>query len=335
MTDKKRFIILANAFYNAGKGYLGGGDARCFNILNRIYKSLGPLVLVSNVDGHKIYSKNLKFSYNKVTTPHLLDFNILFSYCARSFYTFFYLLFTARKDVIYYSTSDFIPDVLPPFFLKNKKTKWVQVIHHLYPKPEKRSGGRIKNQIAYSFQKLSLFLIKIRADKIILVNGMVMEELAKQGFDRKKMFLSSNGINIEYFDGIKPGEKHYDGVFLARLHPSKGIFDLVDIWSNVCKKFPGSKLGIMGTGDEEVVKSLNRVIGEKGLGSNIELLGYLENDQVFSIIKGSKVFLFPSHEEGWGIAIAEAMACEIPVVSWDLPVFKEVFDKYTARVKEE
>ena len=41
--------------------------------------------------------------------------------------------------------------------------------------------------------------------------------------------------------------------------------------------------------------------------------------------KSSEVFVFPSHEEGWGIAICEAMACGLPVVAYDLPVYREIF----------
>jgi glycosyltransferase involved in cell wall biosynthesis len=38
-------------------------------------------------------------------------------------------------------------------------------------------------------------------------------------------------------------------------------------------------------------------------------------------MKSAKVFLFPSYEEGWGIAVSEALACEIPVVVYDLPAY--------------
>jgi len=41
----------------------------------------------------------------------------------------------------------------------------------------------------------------------------------------------------------------------------------------------------------------------------------------------SKIFFSPSNEEGWGIAICEALAFGLPVVAWDLPVYRTLYPK--------
>ncbi len=166
------------------------------------------------------------------------------------------------------------------------------------------------------------------------MNTLIKKELLGRGFDKNKIYLSSNGINFEYLDKIKKGEVSYDGIFLGRIDYSKGVLDLFDIWKKVCQKIPEAKLALIGGSDSEIKKSLIKKIKIKELEKNIEILGFLENEKAFSILKGSKVFLFPSHEEGWGIAVAEAMACNLPVVSWDLPVYREVFENYTVQIKE-
>jgi len=68
--------------------------------------------------------------------------------------------------------------------------------------------------------------------------------------------------------------------------------------------------------------------------SNVFFLGYLRKSDVFSLLKSAKLFLCASHEEGFGIALAEAIVCKIPVVSWDLAVFKEIFKDYTTQIEE-
>jgi glycosyltransferase involved in cell wall biosynthesis len=43
-------------------------------------------------------------------------------------------------------------------------------------------------------------------------------------------------------------------------------------------------------------------------------------------MKKSKLFLYGDTENGWGIAIAEAMASECVVLAYDLPVYKEIYE---------
>ena len=57
------------------------------------------------------------------------------------------------------------------------------------------------------------------------------------------------------------------------------------------------------------------------------------DEEKFRLMKKSKVFIFPSYKEGWGIVIAEAMAYSLPVVAYDLPVYNEVFGEHIFTVK--
>jgi glycosyltransferase involved in cell wall biosynthesis len=48
-------------------------------------------------------------------------------------------------------------------------------------------------------------------------------------------------------------------------------------------------------------------------------------DSKFQLLKSSKVFLCPSHYESFAIVIAEAMACGLPVVAYDLPIYSDIY----------
>jgi len=63
-------------------------------------------------------------------------------------------------------------------------------------------------------------------------------------------------------------------------------------------------------------------------------LGYLDNNLAYSVLKSSTLFLFPSHEEGWGMIIAEAMASGVPVVAWNLKVYDYIFEDFIIKIKE-
>ena len=62
------------------------------------------------------------------------------------------------------------------------------------------------------------------------------------------------------------------------------------------------------------------------------LVGYLSEEQKISMMKASRLFIFPSYEEGWGIAVTEAMACGLPVVCYDLPAYR-VFGTGVTRIQ--
>lgn len=224
------------------------------------------------------------------------------------------------------SASDFLPDVLPGFIRKtmNRRVCWIQKIYHLVP--SSRTGP-------HWAQRISVYFIRRLADLVIVDNSILKKELEGMGFRSERIEVNYPGIDVGYFRTINgAGKKSYDGVFLGRLHPSKGIFDLIEIWSLVVARAPHARLAIVGGGDEGVRKELEARIGAAGLSSCVDLLGTLGDEEAFGTIKAGQVFLFPSREEGFGMAILEAMACGVPTVAWDLPVYREVFTAGLVRI---
>src|SRR4029079_8458292 len=76
---------------------------------------------------------------------------------------------------------------------------------------------------------------------------------------------------------------------------------------------------IIGQGQE--YESLKKAISINGLEKKVLLAGYVPEDEKIALLKASEVFIFPSYEEAWGIALYEAMACGIPVLCYDLPAY--------------
>jgi len=312
----KKIVCLFNSFVG-----ISGGDLRFVEIFVRI-KSLNKIVITPLLGQKLCESKKLDALYIQTTKESHFQ-NIFLTYFIRILKALS-LNMRIGADIIY-STSDFLPDVLPSFLYKrkNKNAKWVQVIHHVIP--SKREGSHLTNVISFCAQRASFFLIKRYSDMIITVSSTVKGNLKDLGFTENKIKVNSNGVDASYFEKIVPDKgTSNDGVFIGRLHPSKGIFDLVRIWKIVCKRKP-AKLSIIGDGDQRIKQALNTEIKNHGLSGNIDILGYVDSDQAFQLIRSSKVFVFPSCEEGFGIAILEAMACGLPIVAYSLPVYREVF----------
>lgn len=321
---KERIIFLFNSFVS-----LSGGDIRFIEVAKRI-GSFEKVIITCQGGKDLCCQRGLNARY-LITTSKKERYlkNIFLVYFARVIVALALRNKICDRDVLY-SSSDFLPDVFPALFYKlgRKHVQWVQIIHHVIP--SKRKGSFVDNLLSYYGQRISFFFIKRHSDFIIVVNPFIKERLKEAGFQDFTIIINSNGIDTRYLKNVKPSKGiRYDGIFLGRLHPSKGIFDLVKIWKIVCKSQKNAKLGIIGSGDVQVREKLKRKVKESGLETHIDILGYI--DDAFSIVKSSKVFVFPSYEEGWGIAICEAMACGLPIVTFDLPPY-EIFGNTMVKV---
>lgn len=105
-------------------------------------------------------------------------------------------------------------------------------------------------------------------------------------------------------------------LFLSRIHPKKGIELLVEAWSLLDKnKKLGWKVEIVGNGDVKYLKSLEKLILEKGLESEITMLGPKFGENKLAAYQRADLFVLPTYSENFGIVVAEALACGIPVIT--------------------
>lgn len=344
--ERAEIKLIISALVPRAIGYDGksGGAVRLNEILKRLVSDSGVQITAICTPSMQKYFEDAGISAEYLIIKSNLTFKNLIGLCLKSALVILKFIFSftpkalesKEGKIAVYSSSDLFWEVIPAYFLKSKikKIEWVQVIHHIYPDWKKRQGNLAVNFFGYYLQRFSLQLIRRHADKIIVLNNHVAENLADLDFQKEKIAFSLNGVECDYFEKIKPSEIQYDGIFLGRLSPSKGILDLLEIWKKICDTLPAAKLAVVGGGKSETKKLLAEKIKALGMEKNIDLLGYLENEMAYSILKSGKVFLCPSHEEGWGIAIAEAMACGLPVISWDLPAYREVFENYTFQIEE-
>ena len=77
---------------------------------------------------------------------------------------------------------------------------------------------------------------------------------------------------------------------------------------------------------------VKKVVKKLHLEQNIILTGYLSEFNKYEILGNSRIFVYPSYLESWGIVVAEAMACGLPVVAYDLAEYNEVFSNMLATV---
>jgi len=327
--------ITAIEIGHAGRTGLSGGDTILEEMAERMPKEFKIEVITSPFGSRHWRQARLKVDL-KILNPNPFEENpgpvsVFLSYFSRIIQTSTVLLKENKSLRILYSSTNILPDVLPAFVakLRNPKTVWIARIHHLIPQPHKREGRLIVNLVSYLMQYLALFCVKTRADLAIALNETLLNHLLKIGFPQNKLRVLGAGINFKEITSYKPKEiEAVDGLYLGRLHVVKGVFDALDIWSQVTKEEPGAKLAIIGAGPSFIREALALEIKRRHLLKNVKILGFLPKNRVYDYLKSAKLFLFTDHEAGWGLAIGEGMAASLPVVGYNIPgVFGDVYKK--------
>ncbi len=104
-------------------------------------------------------------------------------------------------------------------------------------------------------------------------------------------------------------------IFVGRLSEQKGLEYLIKTWEIVSRKHKDWTLHMYGEGEQKPL--LNHLIQEAGLENTV--IVHQPTLQIMEKYLESSIFLLTSRFEGFGMVLIEAMACGLPVVSFDCP----------------
>jgi glycosyltransferase involved in cell wall biosynthesis len=102
-------------------------------------------------------------------------------------------------------------------------------------------------------------------------------------------------------------------LFLARLHPVKGLDLLAEAFATLCKKHARLRLVIAGP-DFGAGGPLKEQVARLGVSDRVHLVGPLYGVEKKEAMAGALCFCLPSFHEGFSMSIAEAMAARTPAV---------------------
>jgi glycosyltransferase involved in cell wall biosynthesis len=127
------------------------------------------------------------------------------------------------------------------------------------------------------------------------------------------------GIDVEKFRSVSRQPEPGRIICVCRLYPKKGL----DIAIRACAKLRDNNVKFLFeiAGDGPQHQALEKLTGRLNLSDNIKLLGAMPNDQLIELYSRACIFLMPCIKapdgdmDGIPVAMMEAMALEVPVVS--------------------
>lgn len=331
-----KVVFIANGITGSG-GLPGvsGGDVRFIEIGKRLRRAGVEIHVLSSQAGITLCKKlglDATFHITDIgggPTAWVLLKRALKAYPLKEF-----------NDAVIYSTSDLLCDTLPAVRLKKaSRTKWVAAVHWIEGLPWQRGlrlgPSWIDGGLLCLNQRFSIAMIKRFAEIILAVSNHTARQVRDLGIAEERINAVECGVDYQLINKLTAAGnvKRFDAFYMKRFQPSKGIFDTIEIWERVCRQVRDAKLALVGHGPKRVVAHIKRLIEQKKLEKNIEYLGIIYDvNKKFKLMKESRLLIHPSYEENWAIVISEAMACGLPVVAYDLPIFKDIYPKGMIRV---
>lgn len=114
-------------------------------------------------------------------------------------------------------------------------------------------------------------------------------------------------------------------LFLSRIHEKKGCDLLIEAFAEVARSEAKLQLVIAGPDQTKWVPQLQQLASKLGVADKVTWLGMVRGDQKWGAFYCAEVFALPSHQENFGIAVAEALGCGLPVlISNKVNIWREV-----------
>ena len=149
------------------------------------------------------------------------------------------------------------------------------------------------------------------ADLITVPSIFAYRSFIEQGLTEEKLRLLPYGVNVSRFQPVaKPAEGRFDILYVGAMSLQKGIQYLVQAYQKL--SHPNKSLTFVGAPSPELIEMLKvRDLWPE----DIKVLGHMPQTELKNSMSRSHVLVLPSIQDGFGMVMAQAMACGCPVIA--------------------
>ncbi|RLE63912.1 MAG: glycosyltransferase family 1 protein [Thermoprotei archaeon] len=295
------FAIIYDCIYPYTKG---GVEKRIFEMTRRLNRTRQIHIFTMKFWNGEKLKKESNITYHGICRP----FNLYSPSGKRRIYPaihfsilLLFALFKQAPDILDCQNIPYIPSLACKLYCFIKKKPLVITWHEVWGNYWYRYLGW-KGFFGKLIEKLTAKFSNYN------IAGSYKTASRLQRISDKPITLIPLGVDIERIERTKPSLEQFDILFVGRLIPEKNVEMLIRIVAEI--EIENVLCGIIGDGPFK--RHLERVANERRVSDKIRFLGFV--DDVYPYMKSSKIFVFPSVREGFGIVVIEANASGLPVV---------------------
>jgi glycosyltransferase involved in cell wall biosynthesis len=223
-------------------------------------------------------------------------------------------LLASRFDVLEADHMPYLQILVLRFVATVKRKRFVVTWHEVWGQSYWRQYLGWAGLAAGFVEELAMRL----PDHIIAASSHTAERLGATLGRRASITIAPNGIDLEAVRSSYPDHAATDLVVVSRLIAHKRIGMLLDAVALLHAEGMPVTCRVIGDGPErDELRNQARVLGvERAVDFRHDVR---EQKEVYALVKAARVFVFPSAREGFGIAVLEALACGVPVLTTSAP----------------
>jgi glycosyltransferase involved in cell wall biosynthesis len=332
-------LVAGSGFY---KPSMSGGDRIALNLAKQWAASVGNVIIFTTLSGKQMFDNWISRGITYIVLDnHLSKRRNLWAVLAFEARTLMKGVIGSISEkvlstpAIVYTPSHFWPDVITAIIVSRRITdaRMIGTFYLFPPSPFSKSspykGRDFLNGLLYYLSQIGIVRLYRRFAKMIWVTN---------DYDKESMSRLLNSRNIPIL-AIKGGidwpsqaksensDTRFAAVFIGRLHPQKGVEELIEVWKLVVDQRPQLKLAIIGDGPLE--NKIQSMIEHYDLTTSVTLFGFLDGESKYDIIRKSRVVFYMSSVEIVAMAPIEAMALGLPCVAVSIPGRARYFPRGT------